>query len=123
MTRNIALLFLCGTVLLACSEPSNTVSESTENVAPAEKATPAAPADTAFDDAYSAAEAALAEAEANRNVWSKTENLLKLSKAANSEGRTGEAIDLANEAKIQAELAIAQAVGEKEAWRTRVLGE
>ena len=90
---------------------------------PAEKATPEAPADTAFDDAYAAAEAALAEAEAQRNVWSKTENLLKLSKAANSEGRTGEAIDLANEAKIQAELAIAQAVGEKEAWRTRVLGE
>ena len=123
MTRNIAVLLLYGAVLLACSEPSDTVSDSTETATPAARSAPAALADTAFDDAYAAAEAALAEAESNRNVWSKTENLLKLSKAANDDGRAGEAIDLANEAKIQAELAIAQAVGEKEAWRARVLGE
>lgn len=129
MTRNIAFLLLCGVALSGCSERSKTDAGSTGATATEEMAAPeemieAGHADTTlFDDAYAAAEAALAEAAANRNVWGKTENLLQLSKAANSDGRVDEAITLANEAKLQAELAIAQTVREKEAWQSRVLAE
>ena len=129
MTRNIAILLLLGVALSGCSEQSNTDAGSTGATATEEMAAPeemveAGHADTTmFDDAYAAAEAALAEAAANRNVWSKTENLLQLAKAANNDGREDEAIALANEAKLQAELATAQMVSEKEAWRSRVLAE
>ena len=76
-----------------------------------------------FATVYAAATAALAEAEAIRNVWSNTERLLRQAQTANDEGRTDEAVRLATEAKLQAELALIQAISEKELWRTRVLTE
>ena len=120
MNRKFALLILCGAALSACSEQSNTDTAAGEPAAaPAE--IPSQASGAAFDAAYAAAEEALAEAAANRNVWSKTENLLEQSMAANSEGRTDVAIELANEAKLQAELATNQALTEKDAWRSRIL--
>ena len=77
----------------------------------------------AFAEAYAAAETALAQANAGRNVWSKTEGILQQSKAAYDAGRTDEAIALATEAKLQAELAIVQAESGKEAWKDNVLSE
>ena len=77
----------------------------------------------AFAEAYAAAETALAGAEARRNVWSKTEAILRRSKAAYDAGRTDEAIELATEAKLQAELALAQAESGQEAWKENVLSE
>ncbi len=123
MTTKIAFLLLGGIALSGCSEQSNTDAGSTGATATEEMVETGQVASSAFDDAYSAAEDALAEAAANRNVWSKTENLLQLAKAANNDGREDEAIALANEAKLQAELATAQMVSEKEAWRSRVLAE
>jgi len=126
MNRKFALLILCGAALSACSEQSNTDTAAGEPAAaPSENPSqaPSQASGAAFDAAYAAAEEALAEAAANRNVWSKTENLLEQSKAANSEGRTGAAIELANEAKLQAELATNQALTEKDAWRSRILTE
>lgn len=78
---------------------------------------------TSYDEVYAAAQEALAEATAARNVWSKTDALLERSKVAHEEGRLEEAIALASEAKLQAELALEQARAEQTAWRTRVLSE
>jgi hypothetical protein len=120
MNRNFALLILCGAALSACSEQSSTDNAAGEPAAvPSE--TPSQASGATFDAAYAAATDALAEAAANRNVWSKTETLLEQSKAANSEGRTEVAIKLANEAKLQADLATNQALTEKDAWRSRIL--
>jgi len=76
-----------------------------------------------FEAVYAAAASALAEAEARRNVWSKTDGLLKAAKKAHDDGQDEEAIRLATEAKLQAELAVAQAKREKEAWRGNVLSQ
>jgi hypothetical protein len=122
MNRNFALLILCGAALSACSEQSSTDTAAGEPAA-APGAIPSQASGATFDAAYAAAEEALAVAAANRNVWSKTENILEQSKAANSEGRTEVAIELANEAKIQAELATDQALAEKDEWRSRILTE
>jgi hypothetical protein len=122
MNRYFALLILCGAALSACSEQSSTGTAAGEPAA-APGAIPSQASGATFDAAYAAAEEALAVAVANRNVWSKTENILEQSKAANSEGRTDVAIELANEAKIQAELATDQALAEKDAWRSRMLAE
>jgi len=74
-----------------------------------------------FADAYAAAEAALAEAAARRNVWSKTEGLLEQSKIAHDEGRQDDAVELANEARLQAELAVTQAISQKKDWQKNML--
>jgi hypothetical protein len=76
-----------------------------------------------FEAVYAAAEEALAAAEDRRNVWSKTEELLSDAKSAFISGDLDSAIDLATEAKLQAELALAQADSEEGAWRSRVLSE
>ena len=123
MNRYFALLILCGAALSACSEQSSTGAAAGESSAAAPSETPSQASGATFDAAYAAAEEALAVAAANRNVWSKTENILEQSKAANSEGRTEEAIELANEAKIQAELATDQALAEKDEWRSRIVTE
>jgi hypothetical protein len=122
MNRNIALLILCGAALSACSEQSSTETAAGGPAAAPDEISGQA-SGTTFDTAYAAATDALAVAAANRNVWSKTENILEQSKAANSEGRTDVAIELANEAKIQAELATDQALVEKDAWRSRILAQ
>ncbi|NOX68252.1 MAG: hypothetical protein GXP15_03625 [Gammaproteobacteria bacterium] len=74
-----------------------------------------------FAETYAAAEAALAKAAASRNVWSKTEGLLQQSKIANDEGRKEDAIQLANEARMQAELALTQAISQEKDWQENVL--
>lgn len=81
------------------------------------------PVGTSYSEVYAAAQEALAEATAARNVWSKTEALLERSKVAHEEGRLEDAIVMASEAKLQAELALEQARAEQTAWRTRVLSE
>jgi len=78
---------------------------------------------SSFEDIYTAAEEALAAAEDRRNAWSMTEGMLSDAKIAFDNGQVAEAVELATEAKLQAELALAQAESEKSAWRTRVLTE
>ncbi len=73
-----------------------------------------------FANVYAEAEAALATATANRNVWSKTEDILRQSKLAFAEGREDDAIKLASEAKLQAELALEQAISQEEDWRSNI---
>lgn len=76
-----------------------------------------------FADVYAAAEKALAAANARRNVWSKTEEMLSDSRVAFDNGDVEAAVALATEAKLQAELALTQADFEEDAWRSRVLSE
>ena len=111
MIDKYALLISCALLLAGCGEQSDT-SQPTDDTGP-----------LSFASAYAAAEESLAQAESRRNVWSKTEEMLEYAKAAYDEGRVDEAIELATEARLQAELAVTQADHEKEAWRSRVLTE
>ena len=108
---NVVLLILCGLFLAACGSLPHDGREAGGSAA------------TSFEDVYAAAELALAAAEASRNVWSRTEGLLRAAKTAHIEGRVEEAISLATEAKMQAELAVIQAEREKKAWQANVLGQ
>lgn len=109
MINKYAPLIYCALLLTGCGEQSGSNNATGDAGAPS------------FASAYAAAEESLARAEARRNVWSKTEEILKDAKAAYDQGRVDEAIELATEARLQAELAVTQADYEKEAWRSRVL--
>ena len=111
MTNKLALFIFCVSLLGGCGQQTGSESG------------PDAAANTSFGDTHAAAEQAMAEAEARRNAWSKPEVLLRESEAAYADGRVDEAMELATEAKLLAELALAQADAEKEAWRTRVLSD
>lgn len=103
MTMKRAVAAICVSLVLGCAQhvSSNDEPES-------------------FADVYAEAEAALAAAEARRNVWSKTEGVLQQSKVAFDEGREDEAIKLAGEARLQAELALAQAIAQEKDWRSNI---
>jgi hypothetical protein len=109
MNKLSILLISCAFLLPGCGQES--VSSSSSEHAE----------ESSFADIFAAAEQALAAAEAKRNVWSRTEGLLRDAKAANADGRIDAAIALATEAKLQAELASVQADTEAETWRTRVM--
>jgi hypothetical protein len=109
MNKLTTLLIACAFLLPGCGQ--ETVSSSSPEHA----------GGPSFADIYAAAEQALAIAEAKRNVWSRTEGLLRDAKAAHADGHIVEAVALATEAKLQAELASVQADTEADAWRTRVL--
>ena len=111
MSKNIVLLIVSTFLFAACGQATDSAGE------PEEAAT------TSFAGVYAAAEKALAAANARRNVWSKTEEMLSDAKAAFDNGDVEAAIELATEAKLQAELALTQANFEEDAWRSRVLSE
>ncbi len=111
MNKNFVLLIVSAFLFAACGQATDTGGEP-EDVAA-----------TSFDDVYAAAEKALAAATARRNVWSKTEEMLSDAKAAFENGDVDAAIELATEARLQAELAVTQADFEENAWRSRVLSE
>ncbi len=75
----------------------------------------------AYEVAYSAAEAAIKEADDKGHAWTTTAALLAASRQAADNGDFDQAIELANEAKRHGELASAQADFESEAWRERVV--
>lgn len=111
MKNKFALLIVSAFLFAGCGQATDTGGESQDM------------ADTSFAEVYAAAEKALAEANARRNVWSKTEEMLSDAKTAFDNGDVDAAIDLATEAKLQAELAVIQSDFEEDAWRSRVLTE
>ena len=111
MINKYVPLISCALLLAGCGEQSDSSNPTGDAGAPS------------FASVYAAAEESLAKAEARRNVWSKTEEMLEDAKAAYDEGRVDEAIELATEARLQAVLALTQSDHEKEAWRSRVLTE
>jgi len=114
----IPLLLFAG-----CSNSTDAPEPPTES--PSSAATVhAEPAPSAsYDDALAAAVAAVEVAAQKRNAWSTSDALLKQAQAAATDGDELRAIQLADEARIQAELASEQAETESLAWRTRVLSD
>ena len=109
MTKTSSAIILCTFLLAGCGQPADNASVAVGDPG------------SSFKAMYTAAETAIAEAAAKRNLWSKTEGMLRDSRTAFDAGRIDEAIELATEAKLQAELASAQVDNELEAWRGRVL--
>ncbi len=109
MTKTSSVIILCTFLFTGCGQPAENASVAVGDPG------------SSFEDIYTAAETAIAEAEAKRNLWSKTEGMLRDSRTAYDAGRIDEAIELATEAKLQAELASAQVDTELEAWQSRVL--
>ncbi len=111
MTSKFRFFLPATLALLACTESSDNIDASAISETPS------------FEDVYAGAQRALAQAATMHNVWTPTEKLLQASQAAYGEGRIDEAIQLATEARLQAELAVEQAEFEKDAWHSRVLSE
>jgi len=97
----------------AAEEPSATASHK-----PAE-----APPSASFEEAQAAAIAAIERSAARDHAWSSADNLLKQAVAAAAAGDEDKAIELADRARVQAELALRQADLEETAWRERVLSD
>ncbi len=76
-----------------------------------------------FSEALDAATAAIEVASQKRHVWITSVVLLKQAQSAADAGDEENAIRLADEARIHAELAAEQADNEKANWRARVLKE
>lgn len=111
MHSNFILLIVSAFVFAGCGQAADTGDVSEDA------------ATSSFDEVYAAAEKSLAVAISRRNVWSKTGAMLSDAKAAFDNGDVDTAVELATEARLQAELALTQADFEEDAWRTRVLSE
>ena len=81
--------------------------------------TAAAPDLATYAGAVEAAQQKQAEARELGHAWNTVEPLLQQAAAANDAGDEEEAVRLANEARLHAELAIEQAHAEASAWRER----
>lgn len=86
-----------------------------EYVAPAPSATVA--------QAHAAAVAAIDESAARGHAWSTAGVLLEQSVAASADGDDALAIQLADKARVQADLGVRQAEFEESAWAQRVLSD
>jgi len=78
---------------------------------------------TTYAEAHVAAVAAINEAAVLGHAWSTSDALLKDGATAAEEGNEELAIQLTDNARIQAELSIRQAKFEEGAWSERVLSE
>ena len=100
----ISLLVLAG----ACSSPGAKSSSAPSS---------------SYAEAHAAAQAAIELAYVSGHAWSSSEVLLAEGVAAAEAGDNDLAIQLADKARIQAELSIQQAKFEESAWSERVLSE
>ena len=110
--------------LSSCGEAKDTADEQVSAPAPStmdEYVTPAPSA--SYAEAHAAAVSAIDEATALGHAWSTSDVLLKEGAAAAAEGNEDLAIQLTDEARIQADLSIQQAEFEKGAWSERVLSD
>ena len=74
---------------------------------------------TTYAGALEAAQQKQAEARERGHAWNTVDPLLRQAAAANDAGDEEEAIRLATEARLHAELSIEQAEFDSEAWKTR----
>ena len=98
---------LLATVLLSCTVSAGCAGQATKG-AGASKASPEA------RQAIKNASDAVSMANENNWMWSQTEDILKKAQSAADKGDNAKAIDLANQAKFQAEAAIIQYNYEKD---------
>lgn len=80
-----------------------------------------APPSESYDQARASAIGAMNVAAERGHAWSTSDTLLEQAATAAAEGDESSAIRLADDARIQAELAVRQADAEEIAWRGRVL--
>ena len=76
-----------------------------------------------YEDAHAAAIAAISISEEKGHAWNSSDALLEQAIAAAADGDLNRAIQLADDAREQAELAAEQADFEAVAWRDRVLSD
>ena len=79
--------------------------------------------DNAYEDAHAAAVAAMDIAAERGHAWMTSDQLIKDAAKAAADGDEDLAIQLADEARIHAELAVIQADEEATAWRDKVISE
>jgi hypothetical protein len=125
MTMKQIFLISLFVLLSSCGEAKHAADEQVS--APAKPSTMdeyVAPApSTSYAEAHAAAVSAIDEAAALGHAWSTSDVLLKEGAAAAAEGNEERAIQLTDEARIQADLSIQQAEFEKGAWSERVLSD
>ena len=80
-----------------------------------------APPSESYEQARASAIAAMKVAADRGHAWSTSDALLEQAATAAGEGDESSAIKLADDARIQAELAVRQADSEEKAWKDRVL--
>ena len=83
---------------------------------------PAKPS-ASYEEAHAAAVAAIDYSVTRGHAWSTSDALLEQAVAANADGNDALAIELADSARIQAELAAKQADIEEGTWQERVLSD
>ena len=83
---------------------------------------PETEAGATYEAVHTAAVAAIDAAAAKGHAWSTSDTLLAQARAAMDAGDEARALELASEARLQAEIALAQAEFEADAWRGRVIG-
>jgi hypothetical protein len=76
-----------------------------------------------YDEAHAAAVAAIEYSAARGHAWSTADTYLAQAEAANADGNDELAIELADSARMQAELAAKQADIEEKTWSGRVLSD
>lgn len=80
-------------------------------------------ASESYEQALQRAQAAIQTAAEKGHAWSTSDSLLEQAADAAESGDEANAIALADEARIHAELAIIQAESERSLWRSRVLSD
>lgn len=73
-----------------------------------------------IDEVLAEAEASLGSARGAGNSWTSTEKLMSAAREASQAGRTDEAMELAERARLTADMARKQEQLEQEAWQARV---
>jgi len=115
----ISLFLLMG----ACSQSTDNepVPGSTESSS-AMATTEPAPSAT-YEEAHAAAVAAIKLATEKAHAWTTSDSLLKQAQAAAEGGDVDRAIQLADDARVQGELAVKQADTEAAVWREKILSD
>ena len=121
----IIILLLLGLALTACGGgKDDTVTTADESAARAiETVEIDTEASASYEEAHAAAVAAIQLAGEKGHAWNTSDNLLNEAVAAAASGDEALAISLADEARIQAALAAAQADREALAWRDSAISE
>ena len=116
----ISLFLLIG----ACtgSDDSGPEAERVQTLPVAIEDEPATPS-SSFEEAHAAAVAAIDYSAQRGHAWTTSDALLEQALAANADGNEELAIELADSARIHAELAAKQSDIEEDSWQDRVLSD
>jgi len=116
----LLLLVLPGFLLTACG---NNEAETTTVEAPIAAIEINIEPSASYEDAHSAATAVIQMAADKGHAWTTADKLISEAEAAAAGGDESLALKLADDARVQALLAVAQADAEAFAWRSRVISD